>query len=89
MRVTANKFLQSDQTMLSCLLQKAQKSRQHVLAAEGRRYAQLDVADMPTVLIIGPYRFFFYSSDGDEPPHVHVKRDDCAAKYWIEPLRID
>lgn len=44
---------------------------------------------MPTVLRNGPYRFFFYSSDGDEPPHIHVKRDDCAAKYWLEPLRYE
>lgn len=34
-----NKFLQPDQIALSCLLQKAQKSRQHVLAAEEKRYA--------------------------------------------------
>lgn len=32
-----NKFLQSDQIMLSCLLQKAQKPRQQALAAEERR----------------------------------------------------
>jgi hypothetical protein len=38
-RVPANKFLQSDQIVLSCLLQKAQKSRQHALAAEERRWA--------------------------------------------------
>lgn len=44
---------------------------------------------MPTVLRSGPYRFFFYSSDGDEPPHVHVKRDDRAAKYWLEPVRYE
>jgi len=44
---------------------------------------------MPTVLRSGPYRFFFYSTDGDEPPHVHVKRDDCVAKYWLEPLRYE
>ena len=31
---------------------------------------------MPTVLRSGPYRFFFYSGDGAEPPHVHVQRDD-------------
>ena len=35
---THNKFLQSDQIMLSCLLQKAQKPRQHALAAEEKRY---------------------------------------------------
>jgi hypothetical protein len=27
---------------------------------------------MPTVLIEGPYRFFWYSVDRAEPPHVHV-----------------
>ena len=38
-----NKFLQSDQIMLSCLLQKAQKLRQHALAAEERRYVYMVV----------------------------------------------
>jgi hypothetical protein len=40
---------------------------------------------MPTVLRIGPYRFQFYASDAGEPPHVHVKRDDAEAKFWLEP----
>ena len=44
---------------------------------------------MPTVLREGPYRFFFYSSDGAEPPHVHVQRDDAIAKFWLEPVRYD
>jgi len=43
---------------------------------------------MPTVLRIGPYRFFFYSGDREEPPHVHVERDDCIAKYWLDPVRL-
>ncbi len=43
---------------------------------------------MPTVLRHGPYRFFFYSSDRGEPPHVHVERDDCVAKLWLSPLRL-
>ena len=43
---------------------------------------------MPTVLRIGPYRFFFYSSDGDEPPHVHIERDYEIAKFWLEPVRL-
>ncbi|MCH8108137.1 MAG: DUF4160 domain-containing protein [Chloroflexi bacterium] len=43
---------------------------------------------MPTVLRVGPYRFFFYSGDRDEPPHVHVERDDNTAKIWLEPLRL-
>lgn len=44
---------------------------------------------MPTVLRVGPYRFFFYSGDRDEPPHVHVTRDDETAKFWIDPVRLE
>jgi hypothetical protein len=43
---------------------------------------------MPTVLRAGPYRFFFYAGDRDEPPHVHVERDDKVAKFWLDPLRL-
>ena len=43
---------------------------------------------MPTVLRQGPYRFFFYSADGDEPVHVHAERDDKVAKYWLGPVRL-
>jgi len=43
---------------------------------------------MPTVSRIGPYRLFFYSSDREEPPHVHVERDDKAAKFWLDPVRL-
>ena len=28
---------------------------------------------MPTVLRVGPYRFFFYASDRAEPMHVHIE----------------
>ncbi len=44
---------------------------------------------MPTVLRSGPYRFFFYSGDRDETPHVHVERDDCEAKFWLDPVRLE
>ena len=43
---------------------------------------------MPTVLRDGPYRFFFYASDRDEPAHVHVERDDNVAKFWLDPVRL-
>jgi hypothetical protein len=42
---------------------------------------------MPTVLRTGPYRFFFYAGDGDEPPHVHIERDDAEVKFWLNPVR--
>jgi hypothetical protein len=43
---------------------------------------------MPTVLHDGPYRFFFYASDRDEPAHIHVERDDSVAKFWLDPVRL-
>ncbi len=43
---------------------------------------------MPTVLKSGPYRLFFYAGDRDEPPHVHVERDDRIAKFWLNPIRL-
>ena len=46
------------------------------------------VGAMPTVHQVGPYRFFFYSSDRDEPPHIHVERENKKAKFWLEPVRL-
>jgi hypothetical protein len=43
---------------------------------------------MPTVPRSGPYRFFFYAGDGDEPPHIHVERNDNQAKFWLQPVRL-
>ncbi|WP_129633758.1 DUF4160 domain-containing protein [Candidatus Oscillochloris fontis] len=43
---------------------------------------------MPTILRIGPYRFFFYSADCNEPAHVHVERDSQIAKFWLMPVRL-
>ena len=44
---------------------------------------------MPTVLRVGPFRLFFYAGDGDEPPHIHIERDDNEAMFWLEPVRLD
>ena len=41
---------------------------------------------MPTILRENGFRFFFYMADRFEPPHVHVQRDDNAAKLWLDPL---
>jgi hypothetical protein len=38
---------------------------------------------------LGPYRLFFFADDRHEPPHVHVERDDCRAKFWLDPVRFD
>ena len=43
---------------------------------------------MPTVLTAEGYRFFFFSNEGEEPAHVHVRRGGGVAKIWLEPVRL-
>ena len=43
---------------------------------------------MPTIKIIGGYRFFFFSNEGNEPPHVHIESGDNYAKFWIRPVKL-
>ena len=44
---------------------------------------------MPTVPgIPGPYRFFFYSFDCNEPKHVHVRRARRSANPYLEPVAL-
>lgn len=44
---------------------------------------------MPTVRRIGSARFFFYSNEGTEPPHIHVKEaallpsSGCSLYPWL------
>lgn len=42
---------------------------------------------MPTILIDG-YKFQFYSSDEQEPPHVHVLRAGNVAKIWLQTFEV-
>jgi hypothetical protein len=41
---------------------------------------------MPTVIKIGHFRFHFYSDEGSEPPHVHVRSPDGECKFWLVPM---
>ncbi len=43
---------------------------------------------MPTILKLAGYRIFFYSLEGNEPPHIHVEYGDSVAKYWLEPVQL-
>ena len=43
---------------------------------------------MPTILRIGPYRFYFFSHEPNEAPHVHVDRDNLSAKFWLKPVQL-
>ena len=41
---------------------------------------------MPTVLRIEGYRFYFYSHEPNEPPHVHIDKGGSSAKAWLNPV---
>lgn len=43
---------------------------------------------MPTVLRVRGYRFFFFTREGTEPPHIHVEKGDDYAKFWLRPVRL-
>ena len=43
---------------------------------------------MPTVLIFEAYRFYFYSHEPNEPPHIHIDRDNLSAKFWLSPISL-
>jgi hypothetical protein len=43
---------------------------------------------VPTVLRWGPFRALFYSNEGGEPAHVHVRADNKEAKFWLHDLSI-
>lgn len=43
---------------------------------------------MPTVLRIGAFRFYFYSHEPNEPPHVHVDYGEATIKVWLDPVEV-
>ncbi|MFY0665518.1 MAG: DUF4160 domain-containing protein [Natronospirillum sp.] len=43
---------------------------------------------MPTIMRIGPYRFFFYSNESGEPAHIHIQREQMLAKFWLKPVTL-
>ena len=43
---------------------------------------------MPTVLRVGRYRFLFFSNEGQEPPHIHVKAESKQAKFWLDSIEL-
>ena len=43
---------------------------------------------MPSVLRSGPYRFYFFRHENNEPAHIHVDRDALSAKFWLNPISL-
>jgi hypothetical protein len=44
--------------------------------------------ECPRLLALGPYRVFFFSNEGLEPPHVHVQREESLAKFWLQSIAL-
>jgi hypothetical protein len=47
-------------------------------------FVEAGFVEMPTILVILGWRLFFYSNEGQEPIHVHCKKGDKEAKYWLD-----
>jgi hypothetical protein len=43
---------------------------------------------MPTLLRVEGFRFYYFSEERQEPPHVHVRKGDSVAKLWLLPVEI-
>ncbi len=43
---------------------------------------------MPTVLRVRRFRFHFYSDEGTEPPHIHVRAPEGEGKFWLNPIEL-
>lgn len=43
---------------------------------------------MPTIFRKDGFRYFFYSNEGNEPPHVHVCGKGGEMKIWLDPLKV-
>ncbi len=43
---------------------------------------------VPNLLRANGYRFYFYSHEPNEPPHVHIDKDDKTAKVWLSDLSV-
>ena len=42
----------------------------------------------PAVLRLRGYRFFFFSLEAREPPHIHVAHAGRYANFWLEPVSV-
>jgi hypothetical protein len=43
---------------------------------------------MPTILRLNGVRYFFYSLENCEPPHVHAESNESTAKFWLAPVEL-
>ncbi len=62
--------------------------RENLRRRKAQDRAREDRTEMPTVLVADGFRLFFFSREPNEPPHVHVKRAEATAKFWLAPVQL-
>ena len=43
---------------------------------------------MSTVLRLLGYRFYWYSNENGEPIHIHVRKENRKAQFWLSPISL-
>lgn len=43
---------------------------------------------MPTLLRLDGFRFYFFSHEPNEPPHVHIDKGAATIKLWLDPVAV-
>jgi hypothetical protein len=43
---------------------------------------------LPTIYRYKGFRFHFFSNEGREPPHVHIRRAEDICKFWLCPVEL-
>jgi len=62
-----------------------------IIAAEREPHGvpgESEPSSMPTLLDVEGFRFWFFSQERNEPPHVHVEKGDGRAKFWLSPVEL-
>lgn len=53
-----------------------------------RRLPLRSLFDMPTIHRQDGFRFYFFSHEPNEPPHVHIDKGDATIKVWLKPVEV-
>src|ERR1700744_2333162 len=56
--------------------------------SEGAQGSRIGTLTMPTVLRWNGYRFYFFSNEGHEPPHIHIDKGGNTIKFWLENIAV-
>lgn len=43
---------------------------------------------MPTVHRQDGFRFYFFSHEPNEPPHIHIDKGEATIKIWLDSLEV-